>query len=78
MPEAEILPFLKDSSFDSETTRAMGEAYDKTRKLLHDRGQPHLVQEVLARKVIDVARTGERDPDKICERVLKAFGIDKE
>src|SRR4051812_45271464 len=42
---ADIFPFLKDRAFDAEATRVMGEAYDKARKALHDRGQPRLVQE---------------------------------
>ena len=55
----------------------MGQAYDKARKLLHDRGQPAIVNEIIARRIIEIARKGERDPDKLCERVLSAFGMDR-
>jgi hypothetical protein len=72
-----IIPFLKDGSFDPDTTRAMGEAFDRARKQLHDRGQPDVVQEIIARRIIDIARTGERDPDTMCKRALAAFGIDR-
>ena len=72
---ADILPFLKGGSFDTEATNAMGAAYDKARKMLHDKGQPAIVQEVIARHIIEIARSGERDPDKICERVLTSFGL---
>ena len=75
---ADILPFLQGASFDPETTRVMGAAYDKASKMLHDRGQPYIVQEVIARNIIELARTGERDPDKICERVMIAFGFNPE
>ena len=74
---ASIIPFLKDDSFDTEVTSAMGQAYDKARKLLHDRGQPAIVNEIIARRIIEIAKTGERDPDKLCERVLSAFGMDR-
>jgi hypothetical protein len=72
-----IIPFLKDGSFDPDTTRAMGEAFDKARKLLHDRGQPAMVQEIIAKRIIDIARTGERDPEKMCKQALAAFGIER-
>ncbi len=74
---ATIVPFLKDGSFDPETVHAMGDAFDRARKLLHDRGQPSVVQEIIAKRIIEIARTGERDADKMCKRVLTAFGIDR-
>lgn len=74
---ATIVPFLKDGSFDPETVHAMGDAFDQARKLLHDRGQPSVVQEIIAKRIIEIARTGERDADKMCKRVLTAFGIDR-
>ena len=75
---ADILPFLKDRAFDAEATRVMGEAYDKARKMLHDRGQPHVVQEIIAKRIIDIAATGERDPDELARRALQAVGLKSE
>ena len=72
----DILPFFKDRSFDEDATRAMGEAYDKARRILHDRGQPDLVLEVIAKRIIDVATTGERNPDELARRALQALGFD--
>ena len=69
------LPFLQNGTFDSDGTRVMGEAYDKARKMLHDKGQPDVVQEVIARRIVEVAMTGERDPDQLAKRALQAFGI---
>lgn len=74
---ATIVPFLQGYSFDPEITRAMGAAYDKAREMLHDRGQPEVVQEVIARRIINVAKTGERDPDRICQRALTALGLER-
>jgi hypothetical protein len=34
---AEILPFLKEASFDAEATRIMGEAFNIARKHMHER-----------------------------------------
>ena len=69
------LRFLQNGTFDSDTTQVMGEAYDKARKMLHDKGQPDVVQEVIARRIVEVAMTGERDPDQLAKRALQAFGI---
>jgi hypothetical protein len=40
-----------------------------------NKGQPEIVQEIIAKRIIDIAETGERDPDKMCERVLLTFGL---
>ena len=71
----DIKPFLKDRAFDAEATRVMGEAYDKARKMLHDKGQPYTVQEIIAKRIIDIAMTGERDPDELARRALQALGL---
>jgi hypothetical protein len=73
---ATIIPFLKDQSFDPELVQVMGRAFDGAAKNLHDRGQPALVRDIIAKRIIDIAKTGERDPDKICERVLRSFGME--
>jgi hypothetical protein len=74
--DADILPFLKDRAFDATATRVMGEAYDRARRMLHDKGQPHVVQEIIAKRIIDIAATGERDPDELARRALRAVGLD--
>jgi hypothetical protein len=72
---ADILPFLKGRVFDAETALVMGAAYDKARAMLHDQGQPHLVQEIIARRIIDIAATGERNPDELARRAMQALGL---
>ena len=34
-----------------------------------------IVQEVIAKRIIAIGKTGERSPDKICELALGAFSI---
>jgi hypothetical protein len=70
-----IIPFLEGKAFDPQLTHAMGEAYDAARQALHDKGQPELVQEIIAKRIIEIASTGERDPIKLCDRALAALGI---
>jgi hypothetical protein len=71
---ATLAPSLNDS-FDADATRAMGEAFDAACLELHDKGQPVVVREVLAKRIIAAAKEGERDPAVLCDAALKAFGI---
>jgi hypothetical protein len=77
MTEAAILPFFKDAAFDPGTTETMGRAFEQACTALQDSGQPDLVKEVIAKRIVQVAEPGERDPDKLCERALKALGIER-
>lgn len=64
---ASILPFSRKAGtvFDDRITEIMGEAFDSACKELHDSGQPSIVYEVIARRIIDATRTGERDPVRL-------------
>jgi len=74
---ADFLPFLKERYYDPDATRVMGDAYDMARKMLHDRGQPHIVLEVIAQNIIvDFTMTGECDPARLAQRALRKFGIE--
>jgi hypothetical protein len=58
-----IRPFLKPGmSFDAQALAAMDEAFDAAFKALDDMGQPRLVREVIAERIIEAAIRGERDP----------------
>lgn len=52
----------------------MGAAYDKARAGLHDKGQPHLAQEIIAKRIIGIAATVERDPDELARRACRRWG----
>jgi hypothetical protein len=71
------LPFLPEAAFDSEATRIMGEAFDIARKNMHDNGQPQVVLEILAKRIIEIARTGERDPARVAEQALADVGLQR-
>ncbi len=76
---ASILPFIKKSGmvFDDHATGILGEAFDAACKELHDKGQPTIVYEVIARRIIDAARNGERDPVQLRNVGLAGLGFDK-
>jgi hypothetical protein len=72
---AGIFPFFRGAAFDYDATRAMGKAFDRACHSLHDVGQPDLVREIIAKRIIEVAHNGERDPDELCARALQALGF---
>jgi hypothetical protein len=52
----------------------MGEAFDAACNELHDTGQPAIVQEIMAKRIIAAARTGERDVTRLRDIALAALG----
>jgi len=73
-----ILRFIEEADlagvFDDHATRVMGEAFDAACKDLRDTGQPDLVYEVIAKRIIEAAKSDERDPEKLRDWALTAFG----
>jgi hypothetical protein len=73
-----ILQFIERAGlagvFDDHATKVMGQAFEAACKDLHDTGQPDLIYEVIAKRIIEAADFGERDPDKLRDRALTAFG----
>jgi hypothetical protein len=68
-----ILPFVPRVVFDDADTRVMGEAFDAACKEVRDTGQPPLVREVMAKKIIDAARAGERDVNRLRDAALSGL-----
>jgi hypothetical protein len=76
---ASILPFVRNKfHFDDEATRLMDEAFDAVCKDLDDTGQPALVREIIANRIIEAAKKGERDPIRLREAGLAALGYKRE
>jgi hypothetical protein len=69
-----IYGFLQNSGFDPESIKVMTAAYETAREQLglKDRSDP--LTELVARKIIEIAQTGVRDPSQLCERALSAIG----
>jgi hypothetical protein len=70
---ASILSFVTEGVFDDATLRVMGRAFDAACKELHDEGQPLLVQEVLAQRIIAAAHRGERNVTRLRDIALVAL-----
>ena len=59
--------------FDDAATSAMGEAFDNACRSLQNFGPA--VPAIVAGRIIDVAKNGVRDPARLYEQALIAFGI---
>jgi hypothetical protein len=53
-------------------------ATDAACKGLQDGGQPDLVREIIAKRIIKAAMKGERDPVRLRDAGLAALGYDRE
>lgn len=64
-----IVPFLKDSVFDPNDIQAMSTALDDVCKALNINGEV-TAREVVAIRIIELARRGERNPASLRDRLL--------
>ena len=67
-----ITPFLDGQRFDSETIRLMGLAFECARSALRISSDDALSAK-LAANIIELAQTGERDPEKLCDFAVKGI-----
>ena len=56
-------------AFDPEAISVMDDAYERALKIFPALA-PESVRQVIAARIIGLARTGERDPHKLCEQSL--------
>ena len=65
-----IRPLLKNHAFGPDEIRVLTAAFEDTLRTLRlaNRGDP--VPEIIARKIIELAQQGERDPVQLRERAI--------
>ncbi len=67
----QVLQFSRrDKTFDAETTAVLISAYEKATAAIEKSGQPCIMHEVAARRIIAMASKGERNPDRLCAAAL--------
>ena len=71
-----ISQFLGNSKFDPETKRIMGLAFEMTRLALGVPDRGDIANELIAKRIIELAKAGERNPDLLCESAVKDDGAD--
>ena len=50
-------------------------AYEGALELLRPNHRTDAVKELVAKKIFDIARSGEHDPPKLCARALVELGL---
>jgi hypothetical protein len=66
-----ITTYLNDFDTDLETKRVLGAALERTRVSLGLADK--FADGIIARRIVELARAGERHPDVLCEGVLKTL-----
>lgn len=65
-----VNPAFQNFSFDPAAVNAVNEAYDLACQTLQNIGQLEVDREIIARGILEAAKTGERDANKLCERAI--------
>ena len=70
---ATIIPFVQDNAFDPDALRAMSTALEEVCRKLEVNGDRR-AREAMAVRIIALARRGERDPERLSDRLLREAG----
>jgi hypothetical protein len=70
---ATIIPFLQDDAFDPDALRVMSTAMEEVCRKLQVNGDQR-AREAMAVRIIELARRGERDPERLSDQVLREAG----
>jgi len=72
-----MVALLSNAAFDSETTQLLGAAFEASWEevkaagsALADEPEAALTRELLAKRIIEMAERGERNPDRLVENAL--------
>jgi hypothetical protein len=64
-----VTAYLDDLDVDPQTKRVLSDALELTRRSL-GLGDD-LADGIIAKQIVELAKTGERNPDQLCEGALK-------
>ena len=68
-----IRHYLQGHRFAPETARLLGVAFEMALVTLqHADGPVAPTRDAVAQKIIELAKAGERDPERLCDAALKA------
>jgi hypothetical protein len=70
-----VRSLMQPGAFGPEALATMGDALEAACKELGDIGQPDVVREIMAVRIIGAARLGERDPARL--RVAALSGVSR-
>jgi len=67
---------IQDVCFDDEATLVMGAAFDRACRSIGHFGRAGKVRELIASRIIEAAKNGERDPAQLHSEATMGFSID--
>lgn len=70
-----IYRLFQEGKFGPDDIERMSKAYEAAFELLHIPSRTEPLSEVIAAKIIQVYRTGERDPPRLCARAIRELGV---
>jgi hypothetical protein len=68
-----IYRLLQNSAFDPDTVKLLATAFDEACRALGLAERTDPLRDTVARKIIEIAQTGERDPVRLCDKTLEAL-----
>lgn len=72
-PSAPIYPLFQSQAFGPELIAAMSAAFEDTLRGLQLSNRNDPLTTMIAKKIIEIAQTGERDPQRIRQTVLQSM-----
>jgi hypothetical protein len=70
-----IYKFIANNSFGPDEIKVMSEAYEGSLIDVGILNREDPITELIAKSIVNVTATGERDPKKVMERALNALGV---
>jgi hypothetical protein len=71
-----VYPLLQGQAFEPELIDAMARAFEDALRVLQLTNRDDPLNTIVAKRIIAVAQTGERDPQRIRERALQSLRDD--
>jgi hypothetical protein len=70
-----IYRLMREAAFDQDEIDRLSAAYEGALRVLQLRDRNDSITELIAAKIIEIARQGERDAAAICDRAIQELGI---
>jgi hypothetical protein len=71
-----IVPFVSSGVFEPADVKMMSDAYDRAMEDISCFGRPNkILLTMIATRIINLTKAGERDPDRLRERALAVCGF---
>jgi hypothetical protein len=67
------MPLRECQPFEPELIEAMRLAFRKTCETLRLTDKDDVFTEIVAEKIVELAKTGESDPEQLCSQVLRVL-----